>query len=493
MKKTRTKSTPKRPAGRRSVPAKAKKAKPRRRSAPPPPEVVVVDPIPEASPAPEDTPPSATEFIVAEPEREFVARALPPEADRPVPAARRAIFFDVENTSRAEHIARVIDHLAVDRMGRRTDFLAVGNWKVIGLDTARLLARHGAQLVHSAPSVGVRDWSDLRIAVAAGVWLAGARAGDVMEIVTNDRAFDAVGDVAAGLGIAFRRLSYQGMAGTPVPAPSEEAARDSGTDVHGRRRRRGRRHSWREGGTPTGTSGNATRETRAPSRPVPAVAPVAPVAPELPRTEAGENGAEPPPAEPHTAPHDEIIAIVRELIHRSPTRTATIDTLANALKSRGFSRTPGSPRLITRLRRIKEITVSRSGMIALIESGGREPQPEVPVPLEPPPPVESVESPTVVVEPPTHRVEPPTVVVEPPTRRVESPTVVVEPPTRRVESPTDPVEPPTVAAGADEYVEEPGDSIGNVAPPAGAPPAPQYRRPHRDGRRRFPRPQRAAV
>ena len=264
MKKTRTKSTPKRPAGRRRVPAKAKKAKPRRRSAPPPAEVVVVDPIPEASPArrghPVVEPRSSSS---TEPEREFVARALPPEADRPLPAARRAIFFDVENTSRAEHIARVIDHLAVDRMGRRTDFVAVGNWKVIGLDTARLLARHGAQLVHSAPSVGVRDWSDLRIAVAAGVWLAGARAGDVMEIVTNDRAFDAVGDVAAGLGIAFRRLSYQGMAGTPVPAPSEEAARDAGSDAHGRRRRRGRRHSWREGGDARRDVGGMPRARRA--------------------------------------------------------------------------------------------------------------------------------------------------------------------------------------------------------------------------------------
>src|SRR5262249_15028708 len=163
-----------------------------------------------------------------------------PEQERPHPAARRAIFFDVENTSRSEHIARVIDHLAVDRMGRRTDFVAVGNWKVIGHDTARLLARHGAQLVHSAPSVGVRDWSDPRIAVPAGVWLAGARPGDVMEIVTNDRAFDAVGDVAAGLGIAFRRLAYHGLAATPVPTSDEEAAGEGDGDSRARRRRRGR-------------------------------------------------------------------------------------------------------------------------------------------------------------------------------------------------------------------------------------------------------------
>ena len=49
--------------------------------------------------------------------------------------------------------------------------------------------------MHSAPSTGVRDWSDLRIAVAAGIWLAAARPGDVIEIVSDDRAFDAVGDV----------------------------------------------------------------------------------------------------------------------------------------------------------------------------------------------------------------------------------------------------------------------------------------------------------
>src|SRR5262249_57253239 len=41
--------------------------------------------------------------------------------------------------------------------------------------------------------------------------------------------------------------------------------------------------------------------------------------------------------------------------------------LSNALKSRGFRRPPGSPRLITRLRRIKEIEVSRGGTIRLLE------------------------------------------------------------------------------------------------------------------------------
>ena len=103
---------------------------------------------------------------------------------------------------------------------------------------------------------------------------------------------------------------------------------------------------------------------------------------ELPLTSAGGNGAEPPSGEPHTAPHDEIIAVVRDLIHRAPARSVTIDTLANALKTRGFSRPPGSPRLITRLRRIKEISVSRTGMITLVESAPAEAHAESPMPAE---------------------------------------------------------------------------------------------------------------
>ena len=151
------------------------------REASPSPEPIAPEPAPvELEAAPE--PASSALLPLAEPELAFAGRAAarPPEPERPLPTTRRAIFFDVENTSRVQHISRVIDHLAVDRLGRRTDFIAVGNWRVIGHDTARLLAGHGAQLLHSAPSVGVKDWSDLRIAVAAGVWLGTARPGDVL-------------------------------------------------------------------------------------------------------------------------------------------------------------------------------------------------------------------------------------------------------------------------------------------------------------------------
>jgi hypothetical protein len=325
------------------------------REAAPPAEIAVdtAPPAPEAPPEPE---PAAVEL--ASPEIAFAARAAarPPEPERPLPTTRRAIFFDVENTSRPQHIARVIDYLSVDRLGRRTDFVAVGNWRVIGHDTARLLAGHGAQLLHSAPSVGVKDWSDLRIAVGAGVWLGSARPGDILEIISDDRAFDAVGDVATSLGIAFRRLSYRGLTGLPREQHEPVAvAAEPLVESPGRgRRRRGRR------------GGHARRE-----------APIAHAAPP-PATRQID-------AEPHTAPHDELLGVARDLIGVSSSGAVTLDALANALKSRGFSRTPGSPRLITRLRRIRELAVSRSGHITLVDAGTSAQAPIEPEPVEPEP------------------------------------------------------------------------------------------------------------
>jgi hypothetical protein len=332
------------PRARKKAPAEA---------APPPPEVAVESLV--EAPLPADLTTTHVEPV-------FANRVPPAPPDRPFPSSHRAIFFDVENTSRAAHIARVIEHLAVDRVGRRTDFVAVGNWRVIGHDTARLLARHGAHLVHSAPSVGVRDWSDLRIAVAAGVWLASARPGDVIEIVSDDRAFDAVGDVSTSLGIAFRRLSFRGLTGDgPRPvevvesAPAQSA---SGGRHHSRRRGRG---GWRDR-QPTPRSETASSPPPSPTRT------------QVPRPQLAE--------EPHTAPLDELVTIVQDLVTNASGRVVTIDTLANALKSRGFSRPPGSPRLITRLRRIKELTVSRSGAITLTTSDAA-PGAEEPVEVEP--------------------------------------------------------------------------------------------------------------
>jgi hypothetical protein len=312
---------------------------------------------------PEPAAPFPVDLALDTPEVEFAQRvaARPPEPERPWPATRRVVFFDVENTSRMQHIGRVIDHLALDRVGTRTDFIAVGNWRVIGHDTGRLLARHGAQLVHSAPAVGVRDWSDLRIAVAAGVWLGSARPGDVLEIVSDDRAFDAVGDVATSLGISFRRLSYRGLTdqprvAEPVPEPIAASRDGASGDRRGGRYRRSR--------------GGRGRYDR-PAPPLPVHAPA-----------AAESTSE-----PHTAPHDELLGVARDLIYRASARMVTLDSLANALKARGFSRPPGSPRLITRLRRIRELQIDRAGHITLVDSDSAAPWTPAPAPVSAPAPI----------------------------------------------------------------------------------------------------------
>jgi len=313
------------------------------------------------SPAETPEPSSAVPAVrTATPERAFAGRARPLASPPPLPTARRAIFVDVENSSRADHVSRVLDHLAIDRHDRRVELIAVGNWRVIGADSARLLARRGAHLVHSAPSTGVKDWSDLRIAVSAGVWLGSARPGDLIEIISDDRAFDAVGDVAVGLGVEYRRLSYRGLTGLAAeepaapeaPAPREGGGRRGG---RGRRRGRGRGRPDHRGRAPLPPRGGPPSHAPEPPRP-------------HPTEEAG-----------HTAPHDELVDVVRELADHARGGAVLIDTLARALKERGFSRPPGSPRLITRLRRIRELAVSRTGMITLV---GAAPAPDDGQPTE---------------------------------------------------------------------------------------------------------------
>ena len=321
--------------------------------------VVAASPAPLAPPVAEPEP----SLPIVAPEPVFVTRVPPPAPERLRPTTRHAIFFDVENTSNPAHIERVVGRLAIDHIGRSTEFFAVGNWRVIGHETGRVLARFGAQLLHSAPSTGVRDWSELRIAVSAGVWLAGARPGDVLEIVSDDRAFDAVGDVAAALGITFHRLSARALTGA-APAESSRPA-PSGDRDRDRSRRRGRR--GRRGGRQGGADAEPRRVEAARHAPAPALA------------ESGEA---------QSAPHDELVLVVRELADRSPNGSVLIDNVARTLKARGFSRPPGSPRLVTRLRRIKELSVSPTGMISLVPDAiARTEEPPAP----PAPPVEEVE------------------------------------------------------------------------------------------------------
>jgi hypothetical protein len=307
-------------------------------------------PAPTVKATPVEPPSTLPALRTATPERAFAGRLKSAAPPPPLPAGRRAIFVDVENSSRADHISRVLDHLAIDRHDRRVELIAVGNWRVIGADSARLLARRGAHLVHSAPSTGVKDWSDLRIAVSAGVWLGSARPGDLIEIISDDRAFDAVGDVAAVLGVEYRRLSHRGLTGLAVPeevatpeaaAPREGRGRRGG---RGRRRGRGRPDHGARGPMPARGGGAPHPPAARPAEPA--------------RAPASDGVAQ-------TAPHGQLVDVVRELADDAPNGAVLIDTLARALKERGFSRPPGSPRLITRLRRIRELVVSRTGMITL--------------------------------------------------------------------------------------------------------------------------------
>src|SRR5690349_14316283 len=116
------------------------------------------------------------------PARKTAAKTAPRAAGKrtaavPVPSAsagagpRRAVFIDVENTSSESELARVLDELAIDLTSGDTEVTAIGNWRVVGQQLGRSLAQRGAHLVHSAPATRVPDWSDLWIAVHAGMWL----------------------------------------------------------------------------------------------------------------------------------------------------------------------------------------------------------------------------------------------------------------------------------------------------------------------------------
>jgi hypothetical protein len=86
-----------------------------------------------------------------------------------------------------------------------------------------------------------------------------------------------------------------------------------------------------------------------------------------------------------------VVSVVRGLVEASPRRSVVIDAVANALKARGFQRPPGSPRLVTRLRRIREIVVSPSGVITLAE--------EAKAPRNEPSSVQAASEPVADVEP----------------------------------------------------------------------------------------------
>jgi hypothetical protein len=270
-------------------------------------------------------------------------------ATSPAKGPKRAIFIDVENTSSEAALLGALDQLGIDRTTAPTELVAVGNWRVIGQHVARLLAQRGARLLHTAPATGVKDWSDLSIAVAAGIWLGRAEPGDQIEIVSADRAFDAVADAAANLGVKFRRLTYgplSGLAEAIAPVEVDDGQRRRG-------RRGGRRR--RRGPLPPAPWGQAAVPRTAPT----ATEPVAVAA----GSAAATNGVE---KDIQGATPEQIIATIARITARAPERGVNLDLLINALKAEGFGRPPGSPRLVTRLRKMKDVEVSPTGMVRLV-------------------------------------------------------------------------------------------------------------------------------
>lgn len=266
----------------------------------------------------------------------------------------RMVFIDVENTSSEADLLRVLDELAIRDLGATCELTAIGNWRVVGQGLGRSLAARGAHLVHSAPAVRVSDWSDLWIAVHAGIWLGRAQPGDTLEIVSHDRAFDAVGDAATRLGVAFRRVTYRGQ---PSPAEREASQADGSASRTGRRRGgRGRRLPAAQPSRAPLPSAGAAAVSAAP-RPLAVVTPStsAPVA----------LAASPEGGEPHSASHEQIRAIVTRLTAADPSLGVGLDRLTVALKTAGFQRPPGSPRLVTRLRRMSDLEVLPSGRVRL--------------------------------------------------------------------------------------------------------------------------------
>lgn len=243
---------------------------------------------------------------------------------------RHAIYIDVENTSSKAALLSVIDSLKVDRQKQSVELSAVGNWRTVAQQVGRDLASLGAQLVHSAPVSGVRDWSDLWIAVAAGGWIARAEPGDILKIVSNDRAFDAVGDAAAAQGVVYERVPHRRSAAAAVVDEKEEA--NPAVRPRTGRRRRSRRP----------TKAAATTTT----------------------TSASDD--------PQGASHDQLIELVNQLSGGRSGPWVNLDVLEDALKRQGFARPANSPRLVTRLRRFKDFEVDAHGRVRIISPANTE-------------------------------------------------------------------------------------------------------------------------
>jgi hypothetical protein len=69
--------------------------------------------------------------------------------------------------------------------------------------------------------------------------------------------------------------------------------------------------------------------------------------------------------EPQAASQQQLQQVIARLAATDPAHTVTLDALTVALKAAGFQRPPGSPRLVTRLRRMKDIEVLPNGRVRM--------------------------------------------------------------------------------------------------------------------------------
>lgn len=89
--------------------------------------------------------------------------------------------------------------------------------------------------------------------------------------------------------------------------------------------------------------------------------------------------------EAHAASQEQVRLALARLTGGDPTRSVNLDALANMLRDEGFTRPPGSPRLVTRLRKIKGVEVLPNSMLRLVSdippvtAGSAAPQSPAPV------------------------------------------------------------------------------------------------------------------
>ena len=153
------------------------------------------------------------------------------------PTARHLLVVDVDESSGVDEIARLLADLEPRILRADTELLAVGDWRALVDEAAALLVRRGVRLVPSAPHLDRGSRRGVPIAVAIGLWLSGSAPGAALEILSEDHAFDTVGEVATSRGAIFRRLPWpQSVARSG--AAGGQPTRDQARPKSRRRRRR---------------------------------------------------------------------------------------------------------------------------------------------------------------------------------------------------------------------------------------------------------------